>query len=348
MRQFDRDLWLLTVAMVLFALGAGLYQALLFVYAIDLGASRFTVGLLSSVVVAVAAISTLPGAWAARRFRLKPVIAGVWWLTVPAALCFFFAPNWQWLIPGLVITGLYAGNNPAIKTYIQLKSSPERRARHLTTIFGAVPLGLIVAPLFGGALASRLGMRPVFAIAAILLGASALTVSLMGDIPYNETKPLDLRFLRRNRGFSLSLAFFFVGFLATSTSQAFFLPYLKQVHLQGYTALGVYAALAALGTAALTKLLGHVTDLRGPHLGAAGVLIAMAMGSTLLLTGWNPPLWGAAVLFCGSFEAMRLVATGIVAGSFGELPSRGATPSSTRRWGCPWSAARCWAACSTA
>lgn len=321
MRHLDRDLWLCVIAMILFALGVGLYQALLYVYALDLGASRFTIGLLNAIMLAVAAASNIPGAWAARRFRLKPVIVGVWWLGVPTAVCFFLAPSWPWLIPGLVITGLYYGNNPAFKAYIYLKSSPERVARNLTTIYAAFPLGLVTAPLLGGVLAARYGMRPVFVVSAALFTVSAATISLIADTPYHTADaPLSLRSVFANRRFARYLVFFLAGFLAASTAQAFLIPYLKQVHLQGYAALGVYAALAALGSAVITRAMGHITDLHGPRLGAAGVLAAMVAGTALLLGGDNPLLWGIATLCCGSFDALRLVATGIVGDSFGGMP----------------------------
>ena len=48
MSRLDRDLKLLAFANLLFALGFGMYLQLLFVYAMDLGASRFTIGLLNA------------------------------------------------------------------------------------------------------------------------------------------------------------------------------------------------------------------------------------------------------------------------------------------------------------
>ncbi len=321
MRHFDRDLRLCTAAMLLFALGVGLYQSLLYVYALDLGASRFTIGLLNAVMLTIAAASNVPGAWAARRFGLKPVIVIVWWLGVPTAICFFLAPSWPWLIPGLVITGLYYGNGPATKAYIYLKSAPERRARNLTTVYAAFPLGLVTAPLFGGLLASRFGMRPVFVVSGVLFALSATAISLIRDTPYyGANVPLSARSLFANRRFARYLGFFFAGYLAASAGAAFLMPYLKQVHLQGYAALGVYAALAALGSALLTQAMGQATDLRGPRYGAGGVLVAVLVGTALLLGGWNPFMWGAAMLFCGAFDAMRHVSTGIISDSFGGMP----------------------------
>jgi MFS family permease len=320
-RHLDRDLKLLALANLLFAFGVGLYLQLLFVYALDLGASRFTLGLLNAIMLAMVALGNVPGAWAARRFRLKPVIVAVWWLTVPAALSFYLAPSWPWLIPGLVISGLYMANNPAFKSYIYLKSEPSRVARNITLVFAMYPLGLVIAPLVGGHVAATYGMRTVFLVSIVMYVLSASTATMIRNTPYHTADaPLSLSALRRNRRFRRYLVFFLAGFLAVYVGQAFLNPFLAQVHGQGYAALGVYASLAALGAAVLTPAMGRVTDLYGPRAGIAGVLTFLLVGAVLLLAGWNPLVWGIAMLFCGAFDALRFVATGIVGDSFQGMP----------------------------
>jgi hypothetical protein len=74
--RLDRDFELLAAADVLYSTGLGLYQQLLFVHALQLGASRFTIGLLNALMLAAIMVVSIPGAWAATRFRLKPVLVG--------------------------------------------------------------------------------------------------------------------------------------------------------------------------------------------------------------------------------------------------------------------------------
>ncbi len=321
MRRFDRSFRLIIAAQILFALGLGLYYQLIFVYALSLGASRFTIGVLQAVWLACTAIGFIPGAWAAKRFRLKPVIAGVWWLTVPAATCFALAPSWPWLIPGFVLSGFYMANNPAFKSYIYLKSEPARVARNMAYIFGAYPIGLIFAPLLGGYLADRIGMRWVFAISIVLYAASSTVITLIEDTPYHTAESRwTLASLYANRLFRRYVVFFFVGFLAVYLGQPFLTPFLKQVHGQGYTALGIYAALAALGAAVMCPLMGQATDRFGPRLGTGAVLGFLVAGATLLITGAHPVVWGAAMLCYGAFDTFRFITNGIIAKSFGDVP----------------------------
>jgi MFS family permease len=320
-RHLDRDLRLSAVANLLFALGVGMYLQLLYVYAMSLGASRFTVGLLNALMLVSWTAGLIPGAWAARRFRLKPFIVAVWWLTVPAGLSFFLAPSWPWLIPGLVFSGLYMINNPAWKSYIVLKSEPARVASNITAVFAMYPLGLIVAPLVGGSLAAHVGMRPVFLLSTLLFTASSITIMFIRDTPYHTADaPLSFTSLRRNRRLHDYLFFFLLGYLAVYVGGAFLNPYLAQVHDQGYAALGVYASLAALGAALLTPAMGRATDVYGPRAGMAGVLVFLLAGTVLLLAGRGPAVWGAAMLCCGAYESLRLVAAGIVNDSFHDMP----------------------------
>ncbi len=321
MRHLDRDLRLTILAVLLYGLGVGLFLQLLWVYALNLGSSRFTLGVLNAILLTTMAAANIPGAWAARRFRLKPVIVAVWWLTVPAGLALFLAPSWPWLIPGLIIFGLSFANAPAMKSYIYLKSEPSRVARNLTIVLGTYPLGLVVAPLVGGQIAAHLGMRVVFLVSTAFFALSSVTITFVRDTDYHSAEtPWSLRSLSRNRRFRRYLVFFLVGFLAVYVGQAFINPYLSQVHHQGYAALGVYSSLAALGAAVLTLAMGRATDLYGPRVGIAGVLVFLLAGAALLLVGWNPLVWGLAMLCCGSFDALRLVAAGIVGDSFQGVP----------------------------
>lgn len=321
MPRLDRDLKLFALAIFLFAFAIGLYLRLLSTYAITLGASGFAVGLLNAVMLCAVMLCNAPGAWAAKRFRLKPVIVAVWWLAGLAPVCFYLAPTWPWLVPGYVFSGLAFANNPAMKSYINLKSEPARAARNFAILFGVFPLGLTVAPLVGGFMAQRWGMRSVFLISVGMYILSAAAISLIRDTPYHSADaPWSLASLWRKPRFRRYVVFFLAGFFAVYVGQDFVNPYLAQVHDQGFFALGVYSSLAALGTTVLTLAMGRVTDLHGPRAGIAGTLAFLLLGCLLLLFGPSQITWGLAVVALGAFDALRYVANGIVGASFKGVP----------------------------
>jgi len=319
---FGRDLWLSFLASLLFALGLGLYYQLLNVYAIrNLGAPRFMIGALVALQLAMTALSYLPGAWATDHLRLKVVIVAGWWLTVPAALCFALAPSWPWLVPGYIVTGLYYANNPAFKVYIMLKSGPERMARNISYIFASFPMGLALGPLAGGWLAGRYGMRPVFLIAVVFYAASAIVMSFIRDTPYHAARrPWKVSDLLENTVFRRNLVFFGCGFFTVYLAWPFVQPYLAQVHHLSYAAIGVLAAVGAVGGSIVTFVAGRVTDTRGHRQGIGITIACLTAGAVLLLAGWGPPVWALAVFLYGAFDSFRFVTAGIVSHSFGDVP----------------------------
>lgn len=321
MGTIDRDLKLLSLANLLYATGLGLYMQLLFVYALQLGASRFAIGALNALLLATIMVVNIPGAWAATRFRLKRVLVGMWWLLVPMALTFYLAPSWQWLIPGLILFGLTFANNPAFKAYIYLKSEASRVGASMAFVFGSYALGLVAAPLLGGWIADRAGMRTVFLISTLVFAASATTVCFLRDTPHHPpTGDWSIADLRSNRAFRGHVAFFFVAFGAVYIAQPFINPYLAQVHGQGYAALGVYSSIFALGMVVIVQVMGRLTDRWGPRAGVASVLSLMATGSFLLLVGTAPGMWALAMVCCGAFDTLRYVPTMILPDSFGHMP----------------------------
>jgi predicted MFS family arabinose efflux permease len=319
---FGRDLWLAFCSSLLFSLGLGLYYQLLNVYAIkNLGAPRFMIGALVAIQLGMTAIGYIPGAWASDHVRLKPIIVAVWWLAVPAALSFALAPSWPWLIPGYLLTGMYMANNPAFKVYIMLKSEPARVARNISYVFASFPMGLALGPLAGGWLAGRYGMRLVFTISIGFYIASSIVICLIRDTPYHAAgQAWRLTDLLANRIFRRNLIFFFGGFLTVYLAQPFVQPYLSQVHHLGYTALGILAAIGALGGSVITFVAGRATDVYGHRQGIGLTIGCLLLGALLLLAGWATPVWALAVFFYGAFDSFRFVTAGIVSSSFGSVP----------------------------
>ena len=126
MRHLDRDLRLLSLANFLYATGLGLYMQLLFVYALQLGASRFAIGALNALMLATIMVVSLPGAWAATRFRLKPVLVAVWWLLVPLSSSSSWRRPGSGSSPGLILFGLRSPTTPPSSP--TSTSSPSPRA----------------------------------------------------------------------------------------------------------------------------------------------------------------------------------------------------------------------------
>jgi len=318
---FGRDLKLLTLANLLFAMGLGLYLPFFYIYIRDLGAPAYMVGVMAAVLFIATAAGNIPGAWLADHVRLKPVIVSIWWITVPAALSFALAPSWPWLFPGLVLSGLYMMNNPAFKSYILLKSEPARVSRNMSYVLASFPLGIAVGPLLGGLIIDRWGMKLVFVVSAFVFALSSISVTLIADLPYHAAgRPWKLADLTGSRQFRRVLAFFFVAYLAAYLAQPFVQLYLKEVHHQSTAAISIFATIGAIGGGVITVFSGRATDLYGARWGIGGVLLCILAGAVLLLAGSTAAVWALAVFLYGAFDAVRFLAFGIAGRSFGRVP----------------------------
>ena len=100
-------------------------------------------------------LGNIPGAWAAHRFRLKPVIVAVWWLTVPAALCFASRRRWPWLIPGLLSERLLHGQQPGLQgLHLPQVGARARGAQHHPRLRHRIPPASSSRRSLGGYLAA--------------------------------------------------------------------------------------------------------------------------------------------------------------------------------------------------
>ena len=78
-----------------------------------------------------------------------------------------FAPTWQWLFLGRVLSGVTGANIAVANAYIADVSSPEERAKNFGLIGACFGVGFIIGPAAGGLLAEY-GLRAPFLAAAVL------------------------------------------------------------------------------------------------------------------------------------------------------------------------------------
>lgn len=78
-----------------------------------------------------------------------------------------FAPTWQWLFLGRVLSGVTGANIAVANAYIADVSSPEERAKNFGLIGACFGIGFIIGPAVGGLL-GQYGLRVPFLAAAVL------------------------------------------------------------------------------------------------------------------------------------------------------------------------------------
>src|SRR6478735_7040968 len=184
---FRTQIVVLCVAIFLVDVMAGIISATFSLFAKDLGATVFVVGVLSSLTGLTALFSSIPiGSLSDRIGRARVLIAGVIGFT-GVMLLFAVAPSPIFLVPGRLLLGAAGvGAFWIASAYLgDIVTSAERGIAFglLTTSMG---LGFTIGPIIGGQLADTLGMRWAYVVGAII---GLVSISLIRIYLWEPARP---------------------------------------------------------------------------------------------------------------------------------------------------------------
>jgi len=242
------------------------------------------------------------------RMDKRRLILVQFWGAIAAMLAAAAAPSVAILAAACFFTGLCACFSQNIVPLVAELARPEERGRAIGTLLTALFLGILFARLSGGFVASYLGWRWMYVIAAAML--LALAPALLAGIPSSPPKTtLPYRALlgsvvelvrehaamRRVMAIQLLLGICYGGFWGTIATM------LLSKHQLGPTAAGLIAIPGAAGIL-VARQAGRWMDLRGAapvvRTGIALVIAAYAVFAFGVL--WAGALaLGAVILDCG-------------------------------------------------
>jgi DHA1 family multidrug resistance protein-like MFS transporter len=134
-------------------------------------------------IFALGGIASAAGSYTAgrlqRRLGLKPLLLAVVGLTAALSLPQAFVGGFSQLLLVRSLAAVAMGGLNGLVGALAAVSSPRQAKGTAFGLMGAVSsLGFGTGPLVGGALAAAIGMRPVFVLAACLIGAIPLAYVL--------------------------------------------------------------------------------------------------------------------------------------------------------------------------
>lgn len=311
------DLRWLFLANLLWSVGLGLYYFTWPVYAAGLGASPVDIGTLYALSFFLATASSAAGGALADRYDRRALLLWSWLVSVPAPVLWALAPDWRYLIPGIV---LFWGSNigaPAFAAYAITAAPPGRAAFAFSVVTASFPLGMVFSPAAGGMLAERWGMRAVLLLAGLLYAVStALVLPMRRQPPHRPASlaagpPGGLRAWWRAgtapevRAPVLLAA---AGAAVLNLSLPFAPTLLTEVGGHGLSAVGWMGTAAAAGAVLASPALGSLADRAGPGPAVAAALVLLA-GHGLAVVTWpgGLPILGVAFAGRGVMEATRAV-----------------------------------------
>ncbi|MBS1251703.1 MAG: hypothetical protein MAG451_00736 [Anaerolineales bacterium] len=312
----SRDNKLITLALLLWGLGEGLFFFIQPWYIGELGADPKQIGGVLALAGLVTATTYLPGGILSDHLDRKFTMMGGFALGSVAALVMAAARQWQTLVPGLLIYAVSGYCIPAIYSYVAHAAEEGDLTRTITTVFAAYSLGLTPSPALGGWLVELVGMRLTYVISASCFVTATFVVSRVAHQPRpGESQIAAGLGLMRNRTFLVLLALFLLIFFAMYLGQPLAPNYLDEVTGLRIGWVGFLGSAHALGAFLLGLMLGRWRA--GPR---AALVVAQALvGVSFVILLWTDALALLTVAFFlrGAYHATRSLASAWMADALG-------------------------------
>lgn len=146
-------------------------------YIESIGAKPALVGVILGVAEAIRLFFLIASGPLSDRFSPRLLI-NCRWLAVANALVFLLAVHWWQLFPAFLFQATANLAWPSISRVIDESGDESTRSRRFLMVYAIAPgVPLLLAPLLGGVLADRIGLRSVFAVLTVGLAISGVFFS---------------------------------------------------------------------------------------------------------------------------------------------------------------------------
>lgn len=330
----------LLLALTLSSLGIGVSLPIIPLFALDLGAAPFAVGLIVSLRWAARLVADIPVGAASEQIGRRAIFIGGILLIAASGIVSASAPSWQWLLLARVLEGAGAGmaSTAGLAAVADL-STPATRGRHLSSYQASQRIGFWLGPLIGGSIGASLDLRMAlwaYAGLAILAVIPALFVQeSRHHAPVVHASPLAaLGLLARSRDFLLISAVSFVVFFTMTGAQFTALPLLAVEKLGvGPDFVGWALFLSNTVGFALLYPSGFISDRYGRRVIILILLAACAIGLILMALATDAAWILIASLAMGGGNALRGPAMQAYVMDAGRAGGHGATAGAFRAVG---------------
>ncbi|HEX3723598.1 MAG TPA: MFS transporter, partial [Nitrolancea sp.] len=282
-------------------------QTLWPLYIASLGASPSQVGLVLGAAGVMRLVALVPGGALADRFASKRFIAAGQAAMAIAFLGYAIVRTWWQLIPAELPFALGAATYPSILTKIAaISSDAADRTRRFTMINTIGPaVGLLLAPIAGGFIASQLSVRSVFIFAAILTVAStAMFANLSRDAEPHASEVTVSYWTTLHQPVILVWCLLeMIAIFSLTLGMALIPNYLHNFQGISDGVIGSFAALSAAGSIAIGLVVSRIPFFRHSLNGIGLALAAAAAAFILIIVGNELFTFIVAYVLLGGFFA---------------------------------------------
>ena len=296
------DLVLLSLSMLTWGLGEGMFIYFQPIYLSQLGANTMAIAAVFSLSGMVMMFSHIPAGHLADRIGRKPMLAAAWVCGVLAAWMMALARGLPLFVAGVLLYGLTAFVSSPLNSYITAARGRLSLVRAMTLITAAYNLGAVLGPISGGWIGEHLGLRTVYMVSACTFMVSTVMLFfLRAQVREVHDPAAPPEKLWKNPRFAGFMVLVFLSMFVMYLPQPLTPRFLQNERGLSLESIGLLGSIGSLGNTLIALLLGQFAATGGFLLAQ----LSVAAFSLLLWKGTGLGWYALGFFLLGGFRSAR-------------------------------------------
>jgi MFS family permease len=296
------DLILLSVSLLTWGIGEGMFIYFQPIYLQQLGANTMTIATVFSLFGLAMMIAHIPAGYLADRIGRKPLLVAAWSAGVLATGVMALARGLPVFILGMLIYGFTAFVSSPMNSYVTAARGKLAPVRAMTLVSAAYNLGAVLGPISGGWIGARLGLRSVYTVAAGIFIVSTVMLFFLRSQPIDVHDPAaPPEKLWKNARFVSFLGIVFLAMFIMYLPQPLAPRFLQNERGLSLESIGLLGSIGSFGNAVLALFLGQMAARTGFLLAQ----VSVAAFALLLWKGSGLGWYALGYFLLGGFRSAR-------------------------------------------
>ena len=300
----NRNLLLLSLALMTWGVGEGMFLFFQPLYLEELGANPQQICNILGIIGCAMTIAHLPAGYLADKIGRKPMVLAAWAIGLASAWIMALSRSLNIFVLGSALYGMTTFVSAPLNSYITAARGKWSVGRTITLMTAIFSIGAFIGPLLGGWIGRTAGLRTNFLAAAVVFMFSSAVIIFIQPQPVErhspetfQGKPASLLNGRYLRYLFLTFIAIFSMQLAQPLSQNF----LQNQRGMDLMQIGQLLAARSAGIVVLNLALGQLNARSGFLLSQT----SMALFTLMLWRGQGFPIFMIGYFLMGSFQTAR-------------------------------------------
>lgn len=300
------DLILLSISLMIWGVGEGMFFIFQPLYLQQLGANPVTIGAILGAAGIAMTVAHIPAGHLADRIGRKPLLMAAWIMGMLATWVMALAPSLPFFVIGMMFYNLTAFVSSPMNSYITAARGRLSVGRAITMVLALYNSGAILGPWLGGQIGQRLGLRTIYIAAGFAFILSLIFLLFIKNQPIEKHDPDESNNSRLvNQQFVTFLSVIFLAGFSMYLAQPLSSNYLQNQHHLSLDSIGILGSISSIGMVILNLGLGSLKARLGYLLGQLSVCIF----TLILWQATSFPWFGLAFFLSGGYRLARSLVT---------------------------------------